>query len=191
MSKNDIKKTDVNDNESMERQRIELFLKNNDFIHDRYAQVLTALQTILCEKHDITFYQLYKDVEKDIACLDDIPKEPMLPCVPCLDKTMLYTEITEYMQSKTETRICKNCITQDKKLDETLEKNKQLQRDVDGITAKLKAESNEVKRLLISIKDMKTEYAKKQEENKSMSKEIQFLKERYADMKHFEVKHRN
>lgn len=104
MSKNDIKKTDVNDNESMERQRIELFLKNNDFIHDRYAQVLTALQTILCEKHDITFYQLYKDVEKDIACLDDIPKEPMLPRVPCLDKTMLYTEITEYMQSKTETR---------------------------------------------------------------------------------------
>ncbi|CAC5410120.1 TRIM2_3 [Mytilus coruscus] len=103
-SKKDIKKTEVEDNESIECQNIELFLKNTDLINDRYAQVFTELQNILSEKHDVTFYRLFRVIDKDITCLEDIPKEPALPYVPTLDKTMLYNEILEYIQSKTGTR---------------------------------------------------------------------------------------
>ncbi|VDI52898.1 Hypothetical predicted protein [Mytilus galloprovincialis] len=176
-SKKDIKKLEVEDNERIEQQSIELFLKNTGLIHDRYDKVFTALQNILCEKHDITFYKFYNAIDKDVTFLDDIPMEPMLPCVPSLDKTTLYTEILEYIKSKADTRICKNCISQEKKLVEIVEQKEQLERDVDGITAKLKAESNEVNRLSISIREMQTKYARKQEENKSLSKEIKILKE--------------
>ncbi|CAC5410121.1 unnamed protein product [Mytilus coruscus] len=176
-SKKDIKITEVEDNERIEQQSIEVFLKNTGLIHDRYAQVFTALQNILCEKHDITFYKFYKAIDKDITFLDDIPKEPMLPCVPSLDKTMLYTEILEYIQSKTDTSLCKNCFTQKEKMVEILEENKHLQRDVNGKSAELKAESNEVRRLRILIKDMESKYAKKEEENKRLSKEIKVLEE--------------
>ncbi|XP_063409438.1 E3 ubiquitin-protein ligase TRIM71-like isoform X2 [Mytilus trossulus] len=176
-SKEDIKKTEVEDNERIEQQNIELFLKNTCRIHDRYDKEFTALQNILCEKHDITFYKFYNAIDKDITFLDNIPKEPTLPCVRSLDKTMLYTEILEYIQSKTDTRVCKNCITQEERFVTTLEENKQLKRDVDDKVAALKAESNQVKHLQLSIEEIKSEYARKQAENKNLSKEIIFLKE--------------
>lgn len=103
-SKKDIKETEVEDNERIEQQNIELFLKNTDLIHVQYVQVFTALQNILSEKHDITFYKLYRPIDKEITFLDDIPKEPTLPSVPSLNKKMIYTEIVEYIQSKTDTR---------------------------------------------------------------------------------------
>ncbi|XP_071145240.1 tripartite motif-containing protein 5-like [Mytilus edulis] len=103
-SKRDIKKTEVEDNESIEQQCIDQFLKNTDRIHDQYVQVLTELQNVLCEKHDTTFYKLYTAIDKDITCLDDIPKEPTFPTVPFVDKKMLCKEILEYIQSKTDMR---------------------------------------------------------------------------------------
>ncbi|XP_076085421.1 uncharacterized protein LOC143056225 [Mytilus galloprovincialis] len=176
-SKEDIKKTEAEDNERIEQQNIELFLKNTGRIHDRYNKEFTALQNILCEKHDITFYKFYNAIDKDITFLDNIPTEPTLPCVRSLDKTMLYTEILDYIQSKTDTRICKNCIAQEERMVATLEENKQLKRYVDDKVAALKAESNQVKHLQLSIKEMHTVYAKKQAENKKLSEEIIFLKE--------------
>ncbi|CAG2214970.1 unnamed protein product [Mytilus edulis] len=159
-SKEDIKKTEVEDNERIQQESIELFLKTTGIIHDRYAQVVTALQNILCEKHDVTFYKLYRDIDNDITFLDDIPKEPMLPSVPSLDKTMFYTEILEYIQSKTENR------------------------DVDVKEAKLNAESTENRRLQIVIIDMESKYAKKERENESLTKEIKVLQEREESQDH-------
>ncbi|VDI52714.1 Hypothetical predicted protein [Mytilus galloprovincialis] len=168
-SKKDIKKTEVEDNEHIEQQSIEEFLKYNDLIHDRYAKVFTSLQNILCEKHDITFYKHYRTIDKDISLLDDIPQEPKLPYVPPLDKTMLYTEIEEYVQSKTETSLCKNCITQEKKLNEILEENKQLKRDLDLKEGELDDKSNEIGRLQDSIKDIETSIPTKRKKKKKGS----------------------
>ncbi|CAC5410123.1 unnamed protein product [Mytilus coruscus] len=118
----------------------------------------------------------------------DIPKEPTLPYVPSLNKTMLYTEILEYIQSKTDTSLCKNCFSKEEKLVEIVEENRQLKRDVDEKAVGLTAESNEVRRLRISFKDMEIKYAKKEEENESLSKEIKLLKERDVDEKTVELK---
>ncbi|CAG2214969.1 unnamed protein product [Mytilus edulis] len=120
-SKRDIKKTEVEDNESIEQQCIEQFLKNTDRIHDKYVQVLTELQNVLCEKHDTTFYKLYTAIDKDITCLDDIPKAPTFPTVPSVDKKMLCKEILEYIQSKTDMSLCQNCTNLEDKLIEILE----------------------------------------------------------------------
>lgn len=102
-SKREIKKTEVENNEGIEQQCIEL--KNTDRIHDQYVQVFTELQNLLSEKHDITFYKLYTTINKDITCLDHIPKEPPFPTVPSFDKKKCCArEVLEYIKSKTDAR---------------------------------------------------------------------------------------
>ncbi|CAC5386183.1 unnamed protein product [Mytilus coruscus] len=103
-AKGSIKKTEVEDNEKIENQNFEAFLKNTDLIHKRYVTILSELENLLLEKHDITFYSGYRSIQTDIQTLVSRPEEPPFARVPSFEDESLYREVLEHMESKMDKR---------------------------------------------------------------------------------------
>ncbi|OPL21485.1 hypothetical protein AM593_06588, partial [Mytilus galloprovincialis] len=102
-----VKTTEVEDNGNIEKSNFESFLKNTDLVHKQYVHILSELENLLLEKHDITFYSRYKSIKSDIETLISIPEEPPFARVPSFDDEVLYKEAMEYMGSKMDKRIQK------------------------------------------------------------------------------------
>lgn len=81
-AKGSIKTSEVEDNETTEKQNFEAFLENSDLIKKRYVHTLSELDNLLLEKHDITFHSGYRSLQSDIQTLVSIPKEPLFAKVP-------------------------------------------------------------------------------------------------------------
>lgn len=99
-----IRITEIEDNETLEKQRYESFLKNSKHILKQHTQVISELENLLSEKHDITFHSCYGVINIEIQNLDDVPSEPSLTPVPSVENKMLYKEILEHMESKVDDR---------------------------------------------------------------------------------------
>ncbi|VDH98169.1 Hypothetical predicted protein [Mytilus galloprovincialis] len=58
-AKSSIKISEVEDKETTEKQNFEAFLENSDLIKKRYVNILSELENLLLEKHDIPFHLGY------------------------------------------------------------------------------------------------------------------------------------
>ncbi|CAC5383450.1 unnamed protein product [Mytilus coruscus] len=103
-AKGSIKTTEVEDNERIENQNFEAFLENTNLIHKRYVKILSELENVLLEKHDVTFYLGYRSIQNDIQTLVIIPEEPLFARVPRFEDETLYREVMEHMDSKRKKR---------------------------------------------------------------------------------------
>lgn len=103
-ARGNVKITEVEDVEKMENQNFEAFLKNTDMIYKRYVKTLSELENLLLEKHDVTFYWGYRQIQNDMQTLVKIPDEPLFARVPRFKEETLYTEVLEHIDSKREKR---------------------------------------------------------------------------------------
>lgn len=103
-SKRDNKTVEIEDNENKEQRNFVAFLANTDMVHKRYTHMLSELENLMSEKHDVTFHSCYRSIQSEIQELVEIPNEPRLAEVPSFTKQLLHEEVIEYMKSKIETR---------------------------------------------------------------------------------------
>ncbi|CAC5383449.1 unnamed protein product [Mytilus coruscus] len=75
-SKRGIKVTEVGDNKQNEEDKFEASLKNMDSVQKRYTHILSELENLLFEKHDVTFHSCHRSMQSDIQTLVDMPEEP-------------------------------------------------------------------------------------------------------------------
>lgn len=108
-SKRVIKVTKVVDNKRNEEDKFEVSLKNMDSVQKRYNHILSELEKLLFEKHDVTFHSCYRSMQSDIQTLVIIPDEPPLAQEPSFENKILYKEIMEYMESKIDNRYIECC----------------------------------------------------------------------------------
>ena len=99
-SKRDIKVTEIEDFESLEKQQIEATIRNIDQVYKTYTRVYSETENLLAEKHDVTFYLCYKTLYNDIKNLDALPDEPDKATVPSFDVKCFFKEIVDYVNSK-------------------------------------------------------------------------------------------
>lgn len=99
-AKGSIKTTEVEDNENIETSNFEAFLRNTDLVHKQYVLILSELENLSLEKHDITFFSGYRLLQSDIETLATIPEEPPLAKVPRFEDESLYKNIIEHIESK-------------------------------------------------------------------------------------------
>lgn len=103
-SKKDIRITEIEDNEKLERQNLESFLQNIGHVTKHFSRTFLELENILSEKHNITFFTGYKTLQSDIKHLDNVPEPPTIVEVKRFDKHMFYKDIVDYIQSKVDDR---------------------------------------------------------------------------------------
>ncbi|VDI08747.1 Hypothetical predicted protein [Mytilus galloprovincialis] len=99
-SKRSIKATEVEDNEKNEQENLKAFVDTTDSVHKQYTKILSELENVLLEKHDVTFYISYRSIDSDIQTLVNIPEEPEEAQVPTFKDGFLYQEVKDYMESK-------------------------------------------------------------------------------------------
>lgn len=99
-----IQTTEVEDNKTWEQQRYTSFMQNINQIHKQYMQIISELESLLYEKHDITFHSCYGVINTDIQNLSDVPCIPSLPHGPSFENKELYKEILAHMESKVDDR---------------------------------------------------------------------------------------
>ncbi|XP_076111509.1 uncharacterized protein LOC143079804 [Mytilus galloprovincialis] len=157
-AKGSIKISEIEDKETTENQNFEAFLKNIDLIKKRYVHILSELESLLLEKHDITFHSGYRSLQSDIHTLDSIPEEPLFAKVPIFEDEFLFKEVMEYMESKMEKSLCQICPVQKKEIED------------------LKADYNTCK------ETFKRDLATKDDELKTLSENIKSLKEEKKTM---------
>ncbi|CAC5386177.1 unnamed protein product [Mytilus coruscus] len=117
-AKGSIKTSEVEDNKTTENQKFEAFLKNTDLIQKRYVHILSELENLLLEKHDITFYSGYRSLQSDIQTLVSIPAEPLFAKVPIFEDEFLFKEVMYYMESKMKKSLCPICPIQKKEIED-------------------------------------------------------------------------
>ncbi|XP_071176413.1 protein Hook homolog 1-like [Mytilus edulis] len=183
-AKGSMKTTEVEDNENIEKSNFEAFLKNNDLVHKQYVHILTELENLLLEKHDITFYSRYISIQSDIQTLVNIPEEPPFAQVPGFDDEVLYREAMEHMESKIDKSLCQNCSVQKKKIEDLQLEYKickeTFHRGLETKDEELKTVSENVKLLQEEMTTMQSTFAsatnQKDAENKKLSENIECLK---------------
>lgn len=99
-TKETVKVAEVEDNEQNEEHKIEASLKNIDSVHKRYTYILSELENLLLEKHDVTFHSWHRSMQSDIQTLVQIPEEPPLAQEPSFEDKTIYREVMEYMETK-------------------------------------------------------------------------------------------
>ncbi|XP_076111528.1 uncharacterized protein LOC143079808 isoform X2 [Mytilus galloprovincialis] len=183
-AKGSIKTTEVEDNENIENQNLEAFLKNTDLIHKRYVHILSELENLLLEKHDVTFYSCYRSIQSDIELLVSIPEEPPFAQVPSFRDEDLYKEVMEFMESKMDKSLCQNCSVPKKQLEDLQSEYNMckdtFQRGLETKDGELKALSEDIKLLQEEKNTMQTTFTnttnQKDAENKKLSENIECLK---------------
>ncbi|XP_071174263.1 protein BCAP-like isoform X2 [Mytilus edulis] len=178
-SKKSIKATEVEDNEKNEQENLKAFVDNTDSVHKQYTQILSELENVLLEKHDVTFYSSYRSIDSDIQTLVNIPEEPEEAQVPIFKDKFLYQEVQDYMESKIDNRLCQNCSVQKMKIEDLqseITKCKELQRytNLKNSTYQKDAEN---KKLADKIKTLNKDLEKKNDEIKKLSRAIHSARE--------------
>lgn len=98
------KRTEIEENETIENQNFEAFIKDTKLIHEWYVNILSALHNLSLEEYDVTFFSCYRSIQKDIEELASKPEEPSEAQVPRFEDRSLYREVLEYMTSKMDKR---------------------------------------------------------------------------------------
>ncbi|XP_076111511.1 uncharacterized protein LOC143079805 [Mytilus galloprovincialis] len=185
-SKKIIKATEVQDNEQNEQENLKAFLDSTDSVHKQYLQILSELENVLLEKHDVTFYSSYKSIDSDIQILVNIPEEPNEAQIPYFEDKFLYQEVLEYMESKIGNSLCPNCSVQKIKIEDLQSENKQCQ---ETLRRALETKDKELIRLSEDIRVLKQEKQtmqsqykvsvyQKDAENKKLSEIVENLKKK-------------
>lgn len=119
-TKRDIKITETEDNEKLERQNIESFLQNISQIDKQYSRVSSELENILLEKHDITFFVYNTKLQGDIKCLYNVPDSPKCVQIEPFEKSLFYKDVVAYIQSKAGERYEKSLFRKKQKMNITV-----------------------------------------------------------------------
>ncbi|CAC5386176.1 EEA1 [Mytilus coruscus] len=183
-AKGSIKTTEVEDNENIENQNFEAFLKNTDLVHKQYVHILSELENLLLEKHDITFYSGYRSIQSDIQTLVNIREEPPFARVPRFEDESLYREVLEHMESKMDTSLCQNCSVQKKKIEDLQSEynicKETFHRDIETKDDELKTLSKDIKSLKEEKNTMQSSFTRvtnlKDAENEQLSYNVECLK---------------
>lgn len=93
--------TEFRDNEILEHQSCKSFLRNTTLINERYTRIISELEQILSEKHDLTFHSRYGVIDIDIQNLVGVQAKPPLSKVKSFEKEMFYKDIIEQIQNLT------------------------------------------------------------------------------------------
>ncbi|XP_063440473.1 E3 ubiquitin-protein ligase TRIM45-like isoform X3 [Mytilus trossulus] len=182
-SKRSIKTTEVEDNEKKEQENLKVFVDNTDSVHKQYTQILSELENVLLEKHDVTFYSSYRSIDSDIQTLVNIPEEPEEAQVPTFKDEFLYQEVKDYMELKIDNslHVYQSCPIQRMKIEDLQSENKRYKETLQRYTT-LKNETYqkdaENKKLADKVKTLNKDLEKKDDEIKKKSREIHILKER-------------
>ncbi|CAG2214397.1 unnamed protein product [Mytilus edulis] len=163
-----IRITEIDDNETLEQQRYQSFMNDSKHILKKYTQVISELENLLSEKHDITFHSCYGVTNIEIQNLVDVPTEPSLTQVPFVENKMLYREIIAHMESKVEDSLCQSCTNHQDKIDELLKEKEKLE---------------------IRFERSSTQMTRKDEEIRSLTLEIDGLKNKLKDVDAKQVQH--
>ncbi|XP_063443125.1 uncharacterized protein LOC134723442 isoform X2 [Mytilus trossulus] len=185
-SKKIIKATEVQDNEKNEQENLKAFLDSTDSVQKQYSQILSELENVLLERHDVTFYSSYKSIDRDIQILVKIPEEPSEAQIPFFEEKFLYQEVLEYMESKIGNSLCQNCSVQKIKIEDLQSENKQcqetLQRALETQERELIRLSEDIKVLKQEKQTMQSQYKvsvyQKDAENKKLSEIVENLKKK-------------
>ncbi|CAG2238547.1 unnamed protein product [Mytilus edulis] len=150
-SKRGIKVSEVDDNKRNEEDKLEASFKNMDSVQKRYTHILSELEKLLFEKHDVTFHSCYISMQSDIQTLENMPEEPPLAQEPNFQDKILYKEIMKYMDSKIDKSLCKNCPIQRTRIDDLQSKYKtseeSFKRDLEKKNGELKSKTKELQML--------------------------------------------
>ncbi|XP_071172051.1 probable RING finger protein 207 homolog [Mytilus edulis] len=194
-AKGSIKTTEVEDNENLENQNFEAFFKNTGLVHKQYVHILSELENLLLEKHDITFFSGYRSIQSDIETLVSIPDEPPFAQVPSFEDESLYREVMEHIESKMDKSLCQNCSVQ---VARHKELHLEYQRSKETLQRDLELKGDQIKKLSEDMKDeqtkMQSEYTSviymKDTEIKKMSDNIKSL-QKEIEQNHAELEQRN
>ncbi|XP_063440472.1 E3 ubiquitin-protein ligase TRIM45-like isoform X2 [Mytilus trossulus] len=187
-SKRSIKTTEVEDNEKKEQENLKVFVDNTDSVHKQYTQILSELENVLLEKHDVTFYSSYRSIDSDIQTLVNIPEEPEEAQVPTFKDEFLYQEVKDYMELKIDNslHVYQSCPIQRMKIEDLQSENKRyketLQRELEikdeeliQLSLDLQSENKRYKETLQRYTTLKNETYQKDAENKKLADKVKTL----------------
>ena len=102
--KRQIRQTEIEDFEKLERQELETFLQHADSVMSKYSRACSEMENLLLEKHDLTFYKRYKTLKHELENQERVPEEPIVNNVPGFEAIVVYKEILDFLNSKSEKR---------------------------------------------------------------------------------------
>ncbi|CAG2214395.1 CNBP [Mytilus edulis] len=179
-----IQTTEVEDNKTWEQQRYTSFMQNINQIHKQYMQIISELESLLYEKHDITFHSCYGVINTDIQNLSDVPCIPSLPHGPSFENKELYKEILAHMESKVDDSFCQSCIDHQKRIEKILEENEKQIKEFEGCTTQMTQKDEEIRNLSLQIEVIKHNYTtqmkQKDDQISSLMLEIGCLNNEYG-----------
>ncbi|CAC5403709.1 CNBP [Mytilus coruscus] len=177
-TRKNIKTTEVEDNETWEQQSYKSFMKNIKQINKQYTQIISELESLLSEKHDITFHSCYGVINTDIQNLVNVPTVPTLAPVPSFENKMLYQEIIAHMESKVDD----SCTDHQEKIDQILTENEKLKTELERCSTQMTQKDDEIRSLTLQIKSLKdkcsTQMTQKDDEIRSLTLQIKSLKDK-------------
>ncbi|XP_063442676.1 E3 ubiquitin-protein ligase TRIM71-like [Mytilus trossulus] len=142
-----IKITEVEDNKILEQQNYESFMKNNEVIYKQYTQIISELENILPEKHDITFHSCYGVINIDIQNLANVPDKPPTAKLHSFENKVLYKEIIENLESKSDESLCRSCKIHQTRIDQLLKENIVFQKELQRCTKLMTQKDEEIHKM--------------------------------------------
>lgn len=83
-----------------QQQNLEAFIRSTDLVQMIYTHILSELENVLLEKHDVMFHTCYISIQIDIQTMENKPEEPALAPVPIFEDIFFYKDVMEFMESK-------------------------------------------------------------------------------------------